>query len=64
MPLGAYSLWPATESRSTSEVIHIHRNLSEGLGRISMHQYIMAMRNSGDFPNRLDGAYFVVGVHD
>ena len=43
--------------------IYHHRNFSDTLGGIRVHQDISAMADFGNLTNRLNGPHFIVGLH-
>ena len=61
--LGGVKLVPRYREQIHAQLIHPHRNLSDGLGRIRMQEDIVAMRKLCDLINRLYRSHLVVGVH-
>ena len=62
--LGRVELVPGDGQQVDAQVIHVHRDLADGLGRVGVHQRAVAMGDLGQLSDGLDGAHLVVGVHD
>ena len=63
-PFGAYSLWPATESRSTPSFAHVDRDLADGLRGVGVDDRAALRARGRNLRDRLQHPGLVVRVHD
>src|SRR5262249_14309055 len=63
-PLGRIGLVAGDRQQVDAELIHVGRNLADGLGGVGMKQHAALMGDAGAILDRLDGSDLVVGVHD
>src|SRR5262249_29069758 len=62
--LGGIGLVAGNRQKIDAELIHLDRNLADGLGGVGVKQHGAFMGDAGAILNRLDGSDLVVGVHD
>ena len=44
--------------------LDINGKRTDGLNRVRMEEHLMRLADGADFPDGLDGAYLIVGIHD
>ena len=62
--LGGIELVPRDREKVHAEVVDIHADLADRLGRIGMHERAVRLDDPRDLADGLHRADFIVGVHD